>query len=182
VAKVEAAEPVSATEAKIVRAGGSLRGAQPKALIDIGGEPWVVKFFNGEPVDTPFIEHATMTPAARAGITVAKTQVIPLAGANAIAVRRFDREQGRRIHAISAGSAIRAVTASGDEPEMGYPELARILRRIGVTQDDIHQRDAGELFRRMAVTRRSKTRCCSAMHSACCLPRPLPKLPQSSRS
>ena len=149
VAKIEAAEPISALEAKIVRAGGSLGGAKPKALIDIGGEQWVIKFFNGEPVDTPLVEHATMTLAGRAGITVARTQVIPLAGANAIAVRRFDREQGRRIHAISAGTAIRAVTASGDEPEMGYPELARILRRVGITQDDIHQRDARELFRRM---------------------------------
>ena len=32
---------------------------------------------------------------------------------------------------------------------MGYPELARILRRVGITQDDVNQRDAHELFRRM---------------------------------
>jgi serine/threonine-protein kinase HipA len=32
---------------------------------------------------------------------------------------------------------------------MGYPELARILRRVGITQDDVNQRDARELFRRM---------------------------------
>ena len=32
---------------------------------------------------------------------------------------------------------------------MGYPELARILRRVGVAQNDINQRDARELFRRM---------------------------------
>jgi serine/threonine-protein kinase HipA len=32
---------------------------------------------------------------------------------------------------------------------MGYPELARILRRVGVTQANIHQQDARELFRRM---------------------------------
>ena len=32
---------------------------------------------------------------------------------------------------------------------MGYPELARILRRVGVTQDDTNVRDAQELFRRM---------------------------------
>jgi serine/threonine-protein kinase HipA len=32
---------------------------------------------------------------------------------------------------------------------MGYPELARILRRVGITQDDMNQRDARELFRRM---------------------------------
>jgi serine/threonine-protein kinase HipA len=93
-------------------------------------------------VDTPLIEHATMTLAERAGITVARTQIIPLAGAHALAIRRFDREQGRRIHAISAGTAIRAATPSGQEPEMGYPELARILRRVGLTQDDTHQRDA----------------------------------------
>jgi serine/threonine-protein kinase HipA len=150
VAKIEASEPISALEAKIIAGGGSpLGGAKPKALIDIGGEQWVLKFFNNQPVDTPLIEHATMTLAKRAGINVAETQVIGLAGANAIAVRRFDREQGRRIHSISAGTAIRAATESGAEPEMGYPELARILRRIGITQDDINQRDARDIFRRM---------------------------------
>ena len=150
VAKIEASEPINALEAKIIAGGGSpLGGAKPKALVDIDGEQWVIKFFNNEPVDTPLIEHATMTLARRAGITVAETQVIPLAGANAIAVRRFDRDQGQRIHSLSAGTAIRAATASGAEPEMGYPELARILRRVGITQDDVNQRDAHELFRRM---------------------------------
>ena len=149
-AKIEAAEPISALEAKLIAGGGSpLGGAKPKALVDIDGEQWVIKFFNNEPVDTPLIEHATMTLAERAGITVAKTQVIRLAGANAVAIRRFDRERGRRIHSISAGTAIRAATASGEEPEMGYPELARTLRRVGITKDDINQRDAHELFRRM---------------------------------
>ena len=149
VAKIAASEQLSAQEARIVCAGGSLGGAKPKALIDIGGEQWVIKFFNGEPVDTPLIEHATMTLAERAGIVVAETRVIHLVGENAIAVQRFDRHQGVRIHSICAGTAIRAATASGREPEMGYPELARILRRVGIAQDDINQRDARELFRRM---------------------------------
>jgi serine/threonine-protein kinase HipA len=150
VAKIEASEPLNALEAKIIAGGGSpLGGAKPKALIDIDGAQWVIKFFNNEPIDTPLIEHATMTLAQRADITVAETRVIRLAGANAIAVRRFDREQDRRIHSISAGTAIRAATSTGAEPEMGYPELARILRRVGITQDDTNQRDARELFRRM---------------------------------
>jgi serine/threonine-protein kinase HipA len=149
-AKIEAAEPITTLEAKLIAGGGSpLGGAKPKALIDIDGEQWIVKFFNNEPVDTPLVEHATMTLARRAGITAAETQVIRLAGANAIAVRRFDRQPGRRIHSISAGTAIRAATASGAEPEMGYAELARILRRVGITQDDMSRRDARELFRRM---------------------------------
>ncbi|MES2092047.1 MAG: HipA domain-containing protein [Pseudomonadota bacterium] len=150
VAKIEASEPISAQEAKIIAGGGSpLGGAKPKALIGINGEQWVVKFFNNEPVDMPLIEHATMTLAQRVGITVAETQVLRLAGANAIAVRRFDRTKDQRIHSMSAGTAIRAATASGSEPEMGYPELARILRRRGVTKGDVNQRDARELFRRM---------------------------------
>ena len=134
-AKIEAAEPITALEANMIAGGGSaLGGAKPKALIDIDGLQWIIKFFNNEPVDTPLIEHATMTLARRAGITVALTQVIALTGTNALAVRRFDREPGRRIHSISAGTAIRAATASGAEPEMGYAELARILRRVGITQ------------------------------------------------
>jgi serine/threonine-protein kinase HipA len=150
VAKIEASAPITALEAKIIAGGGSpLGGAKPKALIDIDGEQWIIKFFNNAPVDTPLIEHATMTLAGRAGITVARTEVIHLIGANALVIRRFDREQGRRIHSISAGTAIRAATASGEEPELGYPELARILRRVGVARDDMNQRDARELFRRM---------------------------------
>lgn len=149
-AKIEAAEPLSALEAKIIAGGGSpLGGAKPKALIEIEGEQWVLKFFNNEPIDTPLVEHATMTLAKRAGIVAADTRVIHLVGANALAVRRFDREGTRRIHSISAGTAIRAATATGAEPEMGYPELARVLRRVGVAEDDQNERDARELFRRM---------------------------------
>ena len=150
VAKIEAGDALTTLEAKIIEGGGSpLGGAKPKALIEIEGEQWVIKFFNNEYVDAPLIEHATMTLAAQAGITVAQTQVIHLVAANAVAIRRFDRVEGRRIHSISAGTAIRAATPAGTEPEMGYPQLARILRRIGVTQGDAHLTDAQELFRRM---------------------------------
>lgn len=150
VAKIEAGEALTHLEARIIERGGSpLGGAKPKALIEIDGEQWVIKFFNNEYVDAPLIEHATMTLAARAGITVAQTQVIHLAASNAIAIRRFDRVNGHRIHCISAGTAIRAATPVGDEPDMGYPQLARILRRIGVSRGDVYLSDAQELFRRM---------------------------------
>ena len=68
VAKIEAAEPLTALEARLIAGGGSpMGGAKPKALIDIDGDAWVIKFFNNEPVDTPLIEHATMTLASKAG-------------------------------------------------------------------------------------------------------------------
>jgi len=149
VSKIEAGEPISALEARIVAGGGSLGGAKPKALIEIAGEQWLIKFFNGEPVDTPLVEHAAMTLAHRAGIHVAQTRPIRLRGAHAVAVRRFDRQAGLRMHGLSAGTAIRAATASGSEPQPGYPELARILRRRGIARDGQGVRDARELFRRM---------------------------------
>lgn len=149
VAKVAASEPISELERRVLTSGGSFGGAKPKALVEIGGEQWVVKFFNGEPVDSPLVEHATMLLAARAGLRVAETRVVPLVGQNAVAVRRFDRDQGQRIHSISAGTALRAAVAAGQEPEMGYPALALLLRRAGVTEGDAHAADAAELFRRM---------------------------------
>jgi len=148
VAKIEASEELSDQEQKMIRAGGSIGGAEPKALINIDGHEWVIKFFNGEPVDSPLIEHATMTLAKKAGIAVATTRVIPLLAANAVAVKRFDRTDGGRIHSISAGTALRAAAVEA-EPELSYPALAQLLRRAGVTKDDRNEKDARELFRRM---------------------------------
>ena len=148
-AKIEASEELTAQEKKMIQAGGSIGGAKPKALVDIDDEEWVIKFFNGEHVDSPLVEHATMTLATKAGITVAVTRVVPLLAANAIAVKRFDRAGVRRIHSISAGTALRAAAAADTEPELSYPALAQLLRRAGVTRDDRNEKDARELFRRM---------------------------------
>ena len=147
--KVSAKEPVNDIERRLLAAGGSFGGAKPKALIDIAGEQWVIKFFNNEPIDVPLIEHASMTLAKLADITVAETQVVTLVGEHALAVRRFDRKGTIRIHCISAGTALRAQTVAGQEPELGYPGLAQLLRRAGVAQDGSNLLDMQELFRRM---------------------------------
>lgn len=150
VAKIAAAEPITERERAVLRGGGSFGGAKPKALIEIAGEQWVLKFFNNEPVDSPLVEHATMTLAAQVGIRVAETQVLTLANKlHAVAVRRFDRNGAQRIHGISAGTALRAAAAAGQEPELGYPALALLLRRAGVAEGEANTRDAAELFRRM---------------------------------
>jgi serine/threonine-protein kinase HipA len=147
--KVSAGEPVNDIERKLLAAGGSFGGARPKALIEMAGEQWIIKFFNNEPIDVPLIEHASMTLAKLAGIRVAETQVVPLVGENALAVRRYDRNGVMRIHCISAGTALRAETVAGQEPALGYPSLAQLLRRAGVAEGDLNLSDMQELFRRM---------------------------------
>jgi serine/threonine-protein kinase HipA len=149
VRKVSAREPINALERTMLSAGGSFGGAKPKALIEIEGEQWVIKFFNNEPIDVPLVEHASMTLASQAGIRVAETQVVPLMGEHALAVRRYDRAGQQRIHCISAGTALRAVTIAGHEPELGYPSLAQLLRRSGVAEGEVNLADMQELFRRM---------------------------------
>ena len=153
VAKISAKEPITALERQMVAAGGSFGGAKPKALIEIDGAQWVIKFFNGEPIDVPLVEHASMTLARLAGITTAQTQVVPLLGEHALAVKRFDRtvENGeeQRIHCISAHTAILASTLEGQDSELGYPQLAQLLRRAGVAEGGQNLRDMHELFRRM---------------------------------
>ncbi len=149
VQKINAKEAVNELERKMLAAVGSLGGAKPKAVIDIAGEPWLIKFFNNEPVDVPLVEHASMTLATQAGIRVAQTQVVPLPGKNALVVRRFDRQGTHRIHCISAGTALRAQSVQGLTPQLGYPQLAQLLRRAGVAEGDQYLHDMQELFRRM---------------------------------
>lgn len=138
---------LQAQQRALVGAGGSLGGAKPKAAIAIDGEEWVLKFFNGEPFDLPLVEHATMTLAHKAGIQVARTMPIALDAEHALAVQRFDRRGDKRVHSISACTLLRSEVPEGMDPEFGYPQLARALRRAA----DPRTLDAQlrELFRRM---------------------------------
>ena len=142
VRKVLANEPVPDIQRRLIRPGMSLGGARPKSLIAIDGEPWLVKFSEGEDADTELIEHASMTLAAACGIEVATTRALPVYGRHAVAVRRFDRVGALRVHAISAFVALRA---AGEE--LGYPQLAQLLRRLAPAAMIASQQE--QLFRRM---------------------------------
>jgi serine/threonine-protein kinase HipA len=146
VRRVEAGEPVEERLRRLITPGATLGGARPKALVQIDQESWVVKFAEaGDSLDSPVVEHATMSLARKAGIEACTTRLIPLANGHkghAVAVRRFDRAAGKRLHALSAHVALRATGL-----EMGYPELALLLRRRADT--DLFEAQGEELFRRM---------------------------------
>lgn len=145
VQQVLSGRPVEEAQRRLL-APGTLGGARPKALVDIDGVPWVLKFAEEDRSAEPLVEHAGMTLAAQASIDVARTRAVPFGrGQAAVAVQRFDREDGgRRVHALSAHVALRAADA-----ELSYPELAQLLRRRGPTEGDLNRRQMAELFRRM---------------------------------
>ena len=141
--RVRANEPVPPALRRLISPGASMGGARPKALLDIDGEEWVIKFSDGDPADTPLVEHATMTLAHKAGIRVAATRPVRLTHGHAVAVKRFDRPQRRlRQHCLSASVALRAAS-----DRFGYPELAQLLRRRADASTSAAQ--MRELFRRM---------------------------------
>lgn len=142
--KVQENEPIPSDLKRLVSPGATLGGARPKGLLNMDGEQWVIKFSDGEPADTPLIEHATMTLAQEAQITAASTMTVRLTVGHAVAIRRFDRAGSSRRHCLSAAVALRA---AGEQ--FGYPELAQLLRRKGVIEDNRYSRDMKELFRRM---------------------------------
>lgn len=146
VRKILDGERVPAADQRLLSAGVTLGGARPKALLNLDGEQWVVKFSAGDAVDAPLVEHAAMTLARNAGIRAAATKPIPVAGGHAVAIKRFDRKRGgKRVHGLTAHVALRAANE-----RYGYPELAQLLRRRGVAAAERYVDDMRELFRRMA--------------------------------
>ncbi len=145
VKKILAGEVVSPEQHRLIAPGVTLGGARPKALLNIKGHSWVVKFSEpGESFDAPLVEHATLTLAAKAGIRVAETMPLKLPRGHALAIKRFDRKGKLRRHALSAFVALRA---AGEV--MGYPELAQLLRRKGDVTGAVKNNPMRELFRRM---------------------------------
>jgi serine/threonine-protein kinase HipA len=149
VRKVLANEPVAEEQRRLVLPGSTLGGARPKALIEIDGAQWVVKFTEpGEDLDIPLLEHACLRLAERAGIEAVATRAIRLRTGHAVAVKRFDRHGvGRALERIHAQSAYVALRAEGSRP--GYPELAQLLRRRGPVDGGVAKKQMRELFRRM---------------------------------
>ena len=142
--KVQNNEAVPQAQERLISPGATMGGARPKALVNIAGNQWVIKFADGDPADTPLIEHASMTLAQKASIRVAQTRPVRLVHGHAVAIKRFDRAGGRRLHSLSARVALQAA-AEG----FGYPELAQLLRRKGVVDGDLYVAHMRELFRRM---------------------------------
>lgn len=142
-ASIESGAPIDERLRGLIAPGVSMGGARPKALLLIDGAEWVVKFSErGDDIDVPLVEHATMTLAALAGIEVCETRPLKLTRGHAVAVRRFDRAGGRRLHALSAQCAL---SAAGQG--FGYPELALLLRRRGPASGIA--RHGEQVFRRM---------------------------------
>ncbi|MBV8046920.1 MAG: HipA domain-containing protein [Paludibacterium sp.] len=132
---------------RLLRQGGSLGGARPKASFVRERSLWIAKFpAKDDELDVQLLEHCTLLLASQCGIRVPDHLVVSLGKIHSLLLRRFDRpgliEQGARIHYLSAA----AFTDSPYESNAGsYVKLAEHLRRYGANVAE----DLAQLFRRM---------------------------------
>jgi serine/threonine-protein kinase HipA len=148
---VQSQAPITPEIQRLIQPGVSLGGVRPKALLQTDDGPCVIKFSElDDAVDTPLIEHATMTLAATAGINVASTGVLPLPQLpqrhgktrHALTIQRFDRVGNYRLHCLSAKTVLSAAGLTES-----YSALATILLRLGHPDRQNAMRE--ELFKRM---------------------------------
>ena len=112
--------------------GSSLGGARPKASVrDRDGHLAIAKFPNkGDEVNTVVWEAVALTLAAKSGIPVPPWRLETVADKPVLLLRRFDREQGRRLPFLSAMSMLDA----RDRETRSYLEFVDILRQYGAAR------------------------------------------------
>lgn len=126
--------------------GSSLGGARPKASIrDRNGDLLIAKFPHpDDEIDLPAWENVALTLAKKAGINVTEHRLEQIVGRSVILLKRFDREESKRIPFISTMSLLEAE----DNEQHSYLEIADTLRRY--SGDPIQ--DLAELWKRIVFS------------------------------
>lgn len=145
--KIARGEKADVTSEQIFRAGRSLGGARPKAVVIHEGALWIAKFQRGDDdFDQCAAEHAAMRLATACGISAAETNLMSVGARRIVLVRRFDRGDSPSFHPTGHYlSALSALDLDDTSQEGSYPEIAGFLRRHSAAQVE----DRIELFRRM---------------------------------
>lgn len=117
--------------------GGSSGGARPKALTEVEGEPWIIKFpTTGDGLASGLMEYEYSLAAKSCGIPMPETRLFPSNRCSGyFGVKRFDRAATQtatgntfsRIHMVSMGGLLET---SHRVPNLDYLTLARLILRL----------------------------------------------------
>ncbi|MBT9613606.1 MAG: HipA domain-containing protein [Burkholderiales bacterium] len=149
--RIEQGQAIPSQLEDIFDAGSNLGGMRPKATVeDDDGTLWLAKFpSQGERMDVPCIEAATMRLAAEAGLDVPAVKTETLHGKTVMMIRRFDREwidgKQHRRHMVSALTMLACDERASREKS--YGEIADAIRARNA--GPLIKNDNRELFARM---------------------------------
>ena len=128
----------------LIAAGSSLGGARPKAaVIDASGQLAIAKFprTGSDEWDVEGWEEVELRLARRAGIDVAASELVQIAGRHVLVVDRFDRQGGKRTGFASALTMLEAA----DGEQHSYLEIVDTIERHSPRPTA----DLQELYRRV---------------------------------
>jgi serine/threonine-protein kinase HipA len=129
--------------AVLIAPGSSLGGARPKANIqDSNKNLWIAKFpSKTDTIDKAAWEYLAYQLAIKAGIEMAASKIEKVSGTyHTFLTRRFDRENGKRIHFASAMTMTGNTedTIKGTAPS--YLEIVEFIENYGVNIEvNLHQ-------------------------------------------
>jgi len=109
----------------LVAAGGSSGGARPKIMLQVANQSWLIKFPTAQdPSDMGVTEYEYSQVARSCKIIIPETALFEN---KYYGVRRFDREDGKKIHMLT-GSGL--LNASHRYPALDYSDLIKATRLL----------------------------------------------------
>jgi serine/threonine-protein kinase HipA len=136
-------EAVSKWLAILIAPGSSLGGARPKAnVIDEKGALWIAKFpSRADTYDKAAWEYLAYQLALKAGIQMAESRIEKVTGKyHTFFTRRFDRQNGERIHFASAMTMTGNNEDTIKEDPASYLDIAEFIQFTGAQNtNDLHQ-------------------------------------------
>ena len=162
------------TYSQLVQVGSSAGGARAKAIIawneetnevrsgqaqlGTGYDYWLMKFDNvtkngdhglEDKPEYTLIEYAYYLMAKKAGVTMNECRLYESAGGHHFMTKRFDRENGRKLHMQSLGALAHI---SYQEPGIcGYELAAMYMKEVGISDKEIEQFYRRMVFNCLAV-------------------------------
>ena len=127
----------------LIAPGSSLGGARPKAnILDQNDHPWIAKFpSSNDTTDKAAWEYLAYLLAIDAGINMAECKLEKVGGPfRTFFTKRFDRENGERIHFASAMTMTGKNEDTIRDETPSYLDIAEFLQYSGSDIDkDLHQ-------------------------------------------
>ncbi len=123
--------------------GSSLGGARPKAnILDIDKSLWIAKFpSKNDTTDKAAWEYLAYQLAIKAGIEMSPCRIEKIAGKhNTFFTKRFDRENGERIHFASAMTMTGNNEDTIKDNQASYLDIAMFISNYGANiEANLHQ-------------------------------------------
>lgn len=144
--RIESGLPIPAHLGAIFTGGSALGGARPKATVrDAQGALWLAKFSSqGERLNVPEIEAATLRLAKLCGMTVPEVQTHSVGERRVMLIRRFDRYWAARGTLPKPGSLF-ALTAPGKGLVEKRLAFVSGLTLLACDETDAREKSYGDL-------------------------------------